>query len=115
MAIIIDTSILGRLANRTNVAHGIATAAISELHRRGETWHIAPQNLMALQDNWVLQVYSPVCNTIPKTMVWQEGEDALPLPRRGQLGKCVGRAPRRSEHSRKTGFMKMSAPRASQW
>jgi hypothetical protein len=44
----------------------------------------------ALQDNCVLQVYSAVCNTIPRTVVWQEGENGLPLvhswPGRGQLG-----------------------------
>ncbi len=40
MAILIDTSILGRLANRADVSHPVAKAAIAELHRRGEVLHV---------------------------------------------------------------------------
>jgi predicted nucleic acid-binding protein len=46
MAILLDTSVLGRLANRVDVAHPIAVAAIAELHRRGEVLHVTPQNLV---------------------------------------------------------------------
>jgi predicted nucleic acid-binding protein len=46
MAFLLDTSILGRLANRADVSHSVATSAIAELHRRGEVFHITPQNLI---------------------------------------------------------------------
>ena len=46
MAIPLDTSILGRLANRADVFHPVATAAIAELHRRGEVLQVTPQNLV---------------------------------------------------------------------
>jgi hypothetical protein len=36
MAILLDTSVLGRLANWADVVHAVATTAIAELHRRGE-------------------------------------------------------------------------------
>jgi predicted nucleic acid-binding protein len=50
VAYLIDTSVLGRLANRLDAAHGLATAAIAELHRRGEVLHIAPQNLIEFRN-----------------------------------------------------------------
>src|SRR5438309_8634301 len=50
MAILIDTSILGRLANRADVSHQVATAAIAELHRRGEVLHVTPQNLVEFRN-----------------------------------------------------------------
>jgi predicted nucleic acid-binding protein len=50
MAILIDTSILGRLANRADVSHPIATAAIAELHRRGEVLHVTAQNLIEFRN-----------------------------------------------------------------
>jgi predicted nucleic acid-binding protein len=40
MACLVDTSILARLANTADAFHTTATAAIAELHRRGETLHI---------------------------------------------------------------------------
>ncbi len=46
MAFLIDTSILGRLANRADAAHPVAVRAIAELHRRGEVLHITAQNLV---------------------------------------------------------------------
>jgi predicted nucleic acid-binding protein len=46
MAILLDTSILGRLVNSADNAHATATSAVLELHRRGEFLHIAPQNLI---------------------------------------------------------------------
>ena len=46
MAILVDTSVLGRLANRADVAHPVAAAAVAELHRRGEVLHVTPQNLV---------------------------------------------------------------------
>jgi predicted nucleic acid-binding protein len=46
MAILLDTSVLGRLANRADQLHIIARAAIAELHRRGEVLHVTPQNLI---------------------------------------------------------------------
>ena len=50
MAILIDTSVLGRLANRADVSHPVATAAVAELHRRGEVLHVAPQNLIEFRN-----------------------------------------------------------------
>ena len=46
----IDTSVLGRLANRADAAHGVAKSAIAELHRRGEALHITPQNLVEFRN-----------------------------------------------------------------
>jgi predicted nucleic acid-binding protein len=46
MAVLIDTSVLGRLANRADVAHAVAARAIAELHRRGEILHVTAQNLI---------------------------------------------------------------------
>ena len=50
MAFLIDTSILARLANRADVSHLVATAAIAELHRRGEMLHVTPQNLVEFRN-----------------------------------------------------------------
>jgi predicted nucleic acid-binding protein len=50
MAILVDTSVLGRLANRADVAHPVAAAAIAELHRRGEVLHVTPQNLVEFRN-----------------------------------------------------------------
>jgi len=46
MAILVDTSVLGRLANRADLSHPVAVAAIAELHRRGELLQITSQNLI---------------------------------------------------------------------
>jgi predicted nucleic acid-binding protein len=50
MATLVDTSILGRLANRADAAHGLAQAAVAELHRRGEVLHITAQNLIEFRN-----------------------------------------------------------------
>lgn len=46
MAVLVDTSVLGRLANRADANHAVAQAAVAELHRRGEVLHITAQNLV---------------------------------------------------------------------
>ena len=46
MAILVDTSILGRLANRADISHRVAESAVAELHRRGEVPHVTAQNLI---------------------------------------------------------------------
>lgn len=46
MAQLVDTSILGRLANSADAFHGVAVRAVVELHRRGETLHITSQNVI---------------------------------------------------------------------
>lgn len=46
MAILVDTSVLGRLANSADLSHPVAAAAIAELHRRGELLQITSQNLI---------------------------------------------------------------------
>jgi predicted nucleic acid-binding protein len=50
MPILLDTGILGRLANRADALHGLAKAAVAELHRRGEVLHVAPQNLVEFRN-----------------------------------------------------------------
>jgi len=50
MAALIDTSVLGRLANRADAAHGLAQAAVAELHRRGEVLHVTAQNLIEFRN-----------------------------------------------------------------
>lgn len=46
MAVLVDTSVLGRLANRADAAHATAQAAIAGLHRRGEVLHVTAQYLI---------------------------------------------------------------------
>jgi len=50
MGILIDTSVLGRLANLSDAWYATAKAAIAELHRRGEVLQIAPQNLVEFRN-----------------------------------------------------------------
>lgn len=50
MAFLVDTSVLGRLANRKDVSYPVAAAAVAELHRRGEVLNITPQNLIEFQN-----------------------------------------------------------------
>lgn len=46
MAYLIDTNVLVRLANTLDTAHGVASQAVVELHRRGEALHVTAQNLI---------------------------------------------------------------------
>lgn len=46
MGILVDTSVLGRLANRADISHAVAQAAVMRLHRRGEILHVTAQNLV---------------------------------------------------------------------
>ena len=50
MAVLLDTSALGRLANRGDVAHEVAQAAVAALHRRGEVLHVTAQNLVEFRN-----------------------------------------------------------------
>jgi predicted nucleic acid-binding protein len=50
MAYLIDTTILGRLANSNDVQHAVAARAVLELHRRGEVLHVAPQILIEFRN-----------------------------------------------------------------
>lgn len=50
MAVLVDTSVLGRLANRSDAAHAAAQAAVAELHRRGEVLHVTAQNLIEFRN-----------------------------------------------------------------
>ena len=50
MAYLVDTSILVRLANRADAAYPVADRAVVELHRRGETLHLTPQNLIEFRN-----------------------------------------------------------------
>jgi len=46
VAFLVDTSVLGRLANRADPSFPLADRAVTELHRRGELLHLTPQNLV---------------------------------------------------------------------
>jgi len=46
MAYLIDTSVLGRLANIADPQFPTADRAVTELRQRGEVLHITPQNLV---------------------------------------------------------------------
>lgn len=50
MAVLVDTSVLGRLANRADASHAVAATAIAELHRRGEALHVTAQNLIEFRN-----------------------------------------------------------------
>jgi predicted nucleic acid-binding protein len=50
VAFLVDTSILGRLANRADPAYPVADRAVTELHRRGELLHLTPQNLVEFRN-----------------------------------------------------------------
>jgi predicted nucleic acid-binding protein len=50
MAHLIDTSILGRLANTADAFHAVAARAVVELNRRGEVLHVTPQNLVEFRN-----------------------------------------------------------------
>jgi predicted nucleic acid-binding protein len=50
VAHLVDTSILGRLANIADAKYAVAAGAVSELHRRGEVIYVAPQNLIEFRN-----------------------------------------------------------------
>ncbi len=50
MAFLLDTSVLGRLANRADMSYPVAAAAVAELHRQGEVLHVIPQNLIEFRN-----------------------------------------------------------------
>ena len=50
MAYLIDTTVLGRLANVNDKQHAVAAQAVVELHRRGEALHVAPQVLVEFRN-----------------------------------------------------------------
>lgn len=50
MAVLLDTNILVRLANATDLQHAIAVSAVLELHRRGEVLNITPQVLIEFRN-----------------------------------------------------------------
>jgi hypothetical protein len=50
MAILVDASVLGRLANLADKSNAVARAAVAELHRRGEVLHITAQNLIEFRN-----------------------------------------------------------------
>jgi predicted nucleic acid-binding protein len=50
MAYLIDTSILGRLANIEDHDYATAARAVVELRRRGELLHVAPQNMVEFRN-----------------------------------------------------------------
>jgi hypothetical protein len=50
MAYLIDTSILGRLANASDAQHTVAARAVLELHRRGEVLHVTSQVMIEFRN-----------------------------------------------------------------
>jgi predicted nucleic acid-binding protein len=46
MTYLVDTNVLGRLANKSDLQHGVALHAVIELHRLGEILHLTPQVLV---------------------------------------------------------------------
>lgn len=50
MAVLLDTSILGRLADAGDPDHQTAQDAVDKLHARGETLHITAQNLIEFRN-----------------------------------------------------------------
>ena len=50
MSLLVDTSVLVRLANSTDAQHTVAAKAVFELHRRGEVLHITPQVLIEFRN-----------------------------------------------------------------
>jgi len=50
MAYLLDTTILGRLANAGDVQHAVAVRAVLELHRRGEVLHVTPQVMVEFRN-----------------------------------------------------------------
>jgi predicted nucleic acid-binding protein len=50
MAFLVDTSILVRLANASDLHHSMAANAVLELHRRGEVLHVTPQVLIEFRN-----------------------------------------------------------------
>lgn len=50
MANLVETSILGRLANNADPLHTVAARAVAELHRRGEELHVTAQSLIEFRN-----------------------------------------------------------------
>ncbi len=50
MPYLIDTSILGRLANAADTNHGLAKRSLFELHQRNEAVHLTPQVLVEFRN-----------------------------------------------------------------
>jgi len=50
MAYLLDTNILGRLANAADAQHPVASRAVVELHRRGELLHVTPQVMVEFRN-----------------------------------------------------------------
>ncbi|HLJ96891.1 MAG TPA: hypothetical protein VKU02_27250 [Gemmataceae bacterium] len=50
MAYLVETSILARLANTSDVYYAVASHAVLTLHRQGETLRTSPQNLIEFRN-----------------------------------------------------------------
>jgi predicted nucleic acid-binding protein len=50
MLLLVDTSVLVRLADATDPDHAVADRAARELHRRGEVLHVTPQVLVEFRN-----------------------------------------------------------------
>ncbi len=50
MAYLIDTTVLGRLANARDAQHAEAARAVLELHRRGEMLNVTPQVMVEFRN-----------------------------------------------------------------
>jgi predicted nucleic acid-binding protein len=50
MAYLVDTNVLGRLANKSDAQHSVAVHAVVELHRRNEILHVTSQVLVEFRN-----------------------------------------------------------------
>ena len=50
MAYLVDTNVLGRLANKTDAQHAVALHAVVELHRHSEILHLTAQVLIEFRN-----------------------------------------------------------------
>lgn len=50
MSYLVDTSVLGRLANTADKFHAVAIQAVAELYRRGEILQVTAQNLIEFRN-----------------------------------------------------------------
>lgn len=50
MAVLVDTSVLTRMANQADTAYSVAIAAVAQLHRQNQVLHITAQNLIEFRN-----------------------------------------------------------------
>lgn len=74
MSVLIDTSILARLANASDAHYAVAANAVLELHRRGEVLHITPQVMVEFRN---VATLSKALNGLDLSVVDAEAHAAI--------------------------------------